>query len=294
MLLDVVNICDRNGITYYLSSGTLLGAVRHNGFIPWDDDIDVVLHREDYNKLKHLAKKGVFSTPYFFQNPNTDIGFPKGYCRLRNSDTTEIPIMDVYEKCNHGVFIDIFPLDNIPDNVLLYKKQLGKMKKIRSIMNAYSRYHSGVGAMGGSGKEKIAYSLISVLFKLNILKMPTLYDKYDKIASKFSDISTKRVGTIAGTFDNERFIFDSKLWDAKTILIPFEDIKVPIPESYDEILKNSYGNYMTPKREKTNHGETFFSVAVPYKLFIEENKEMLMKKRFEKTFVGRSNKKKEA
>ncbi len=287
-LLVVFNsVCQQNGIKYFVFGGTMLGAVRHKGFIPWDDDVDVVLFREDYNKLKEVALNGAFKFPYFLQNPSTDMGYPKGYCRLRNSNTTEIPIFDVYEKCNHGIFIDIFPLDQLPDDDVQLQKQINKLRRLRMLMNAFSRYYSHVEAEGASTFKCIAYKMAAFLFRSNILNMSDLYKRYEETATKYSTEMTKRVGTIAGTFDNHRFIYEQKHWVSKTIWLDYENIKVPLPEAYDEILKHSYGDYMTPKQENTLHGETFFSATIPYERYIEENKQVLFSKRFEMTDTGR-------
>ncbi len=287
-LLVVLNdVCQQNDIKYFVFGGTMLGAVRHKGFIPWDDDVDVVLFREDYNKLKDVARKGAFKFPYFLQDPSTDIGYPKGYCRLRNSNTTEIPVFDVYEKCNHGIFIDIFPLDKLPDDDKELQKQINKLRRLRMLMNAFSRYYSGIEAEGASTLKFIAYKMIVLLFKAKILNMPDLYKKYEEAATKYSNVLSKRIGTIAGTFDNYRFIYEQKPWASKTIWLDFESIKVPVPEAYDEILKHSYGDYMVPKQKNNLHGETFFSATIPYKKYIEENKQFLLDKRFEMTDSGR-------
>lgn len=156
LLRTLDEVCQRYNIKYFVFAGTMLGAIRHKGIIPWDDDVDVVLWREDYNRLMQVADEGAFQPPFFFQNPKTDPGFPKGYCRLRNSNTTEIPIVDVYEKCNHGVFIDIFPLDNIPDDEVAFSKQIKKLKRMRNLMNVYARHHAGIGTLGASAAQSLA------------------------------------------------------------------------------------------------------------------------------------------
>lgn len=87
LLRTLDEVCQRYKIKYFVFAGTMLGAIRHKGIIPWDDDVDVVLWREDYNRLMQVADEGAFQPPFFFQNPKTDPGFPKGYCRLRNSNS---------------------------------------------------------------------------------------------------------------------------------------------------------------------------------------------------------------
>ena len=144
VLLDLLNefnrVCAEHNITYYAFGGTLLGAIRHKGFIPWDDDVDIIVPRKDYDKLKKIADRGAFLRPYFFQSPSTDAGYPKGFCRLRNSSTTEIPFDDVAMKCNRGIFIDIFPLDVVPDDERKFLRQKKKLTKIRQFLNSYARY----------------------------------------------------------------------------------------------------------------------------------------------------------
>ena len=134
LLKELNRVCSENDITYYAFGGTMLGAIRHKGFIPWDDDVDIILPRKDYDRLKEVADKGAFGEPYFFQSPSTDKGYPKGFCRLRNSNTTEIPYDDVAMNCNRGIFIDIFPLDILPDD----EKERGKQKKQLSTLRLFA------------------------------------------------------------------------------------------------------------------------------------------------------------
>ena len=124
--------CRANNLTYYWAYGNLLGAARHQGFIPWDDDIDVFLFRKDYEKLCSIAKD-VFKYPYFFQNEHTDPGAHIAFSKLRNCETSAIldferPYKYLY---NQGIFLDIFPIDNVPDNQNELKVLERKIKRIK-------------------------------------------------------------------------------------------------------------------------------------------------------------------
>ena len=109
LLIELDEVCTRNNLRYFILGGTLLGAVRHKGFIPWDDDIDVCMPREEYEKLLKLQNE--FKHPYFLQTPYTDPNFFWSSTKLRNSNTTQIVDMFKYQGFNQGICITIFPLD---------------------------------------------------------------------------------------------------------------------------------------------------------------------------------------
>ena len=119
-------LCREHNLRYFVDYGTLLGAVRHQGFIPWDDDIDIVMLRDDYEKLKMIAQDEV-SSPYFFQNSYTDIMI-WALAKLRDSRTTAIEYPDFPPEFNQGIFLDIFPLDDAPDDAAM-KPVVGEMQR---------------------------------------------------------------------------------------------------------------------------------------------------------------------
>ena len=117
--LDLVHkldtVCKKYGLRYFADSGTLLGAVRDKGFIPWDDDIDIVMLRRDYELLKKVADKE-FRHPYFYQDMYRDEGLIRPHAQLRNSETTAYLPQEKNRPYNKGIFVDIFPLDILPDD----------------------------------------------------------------------------------------------------------------------------------------------------------------------------------
>ena len=114
-------VCDRHDIDYTLDGGSLLGAIRHKGYVPWDDDIDVALMRDQYEKFLKYAKMEL-KPPYFIQNERTEPEYYRQYTQLRRSDTTAIIKVDLQYNYNCGISIDIFPLDKVPDNLTKRKK----------------------------------------------------------------------------------------------------------------------------------------------------------------------------
>lgn len=119
LLLHFISVCEQNNLRYWAGFGTLLGAVRHKGFIPWDDDMDVWMPREDYNRFISVADKA-FRPPYFFQTTLSDNDYYGAFIRLRNSDTTCVSLSK-NNNCNNGIYIDICPLDGLSSNAFIQK-----------------------------------------------------------------------------------------------------------------------------------------------------------------------------
>ena len=139
LLVKLDQICRKHNLQYSVAFGSLLGIIRHQGFIPWDDDIDVVMPREDYEKLRLL--KCEFEEPYFLQYPGDD-GYLFSFAKLRNSNTTSISKPFRYESFNQGHFLDIFPLDNfcatnIEENINRIKRLIAECSAIMRSRNPF-------------------------------------------------------------------------------------------------------------------------------------------------------------
>ena len=203
LLVQFDKVCRENGLKYFASCGTALGAVRHHGFIPWDDDVDVMMVRSEYEKLCEIAP-GKFRHPYFFQTEETDKGSARGHAQLRNSETTAILAYeaDAHLKINQGIFLDIFPLDNVNDNKELFDKQrkIGNRLRRKYVILS-NRFHP----LNPSFKDRMVAcrnTLLSSLFKNRYLKY---YYAFDSICRKYNDIKTKYVAMICLGFDNRAF-----------------------------------------------------------------------------------------
>ena len=114
-------VAKKHNLRYFLFNGTLIGAARHKGFIPWDDDFDIAMPRKDYDRLQYELSSE-FEKPFFFQSILSDPTHFNGLNRLRKSDTTMILRYDYGHPCNNGVYMDIYPLDNLPDSRKAYNK----------------------------------------------------------------------------------------------------------------------------------------------------------------------------
>ena len=118
MLKEFIEICENNKLQYFVIYGTLLGTIRHKGFIPWDDDIDVIMARNYYETFMKIGQKSL-SEHLFLQNHITDKNYLCNFAKIRNNETTFIEIATQNIDINHGVYIDIFPLDGLAKNKLV-------------------------------------------------------------------------------------------------------------------------------------------------------------------------------
>ncbi len=267
-ILDAfVSICKTKGLSYYLIGGSLLGAVRHNGFIPWDDDIDIGMPRKDYDKFVKIANE-LLPDPLFLQSNETETGFYYGHAKIRNSQTTAIRKLDWGSGSlfNQGIFIDIMPFDAIPNNCFIRKTHYYIISFLRKLILRSCYY-------GGLDKHTVKNKIFHFFTKIVSLFISphTLSILYDIIVKAFENRNTAYVGQISTSYDyvksrRERTIYD-ELIDHQ-----FEDRVYKIPKRYEEILNPAYGDWRTPKPQApTLHGTTFFDPNHPYTYYLEGN-----------------------
>ncbi len=252
------NLCREHDLRYFADYGTLLGAVRHQGFIPWDDDIDVVMFRDDYEKLKVIAPDIVCGS-YFFQNAYTDdmIG---AFSKLRDSRTTAIEFPDASPDYNQGIFIDIFPLDSVPDGAST-DSVIGEMQ--REMWMSVVNPQAFMEMIEQGRKPALDVSLFTELLKRPVRERIKMLEEFN--VSRF------------GESDKVQFIIDflwnypglPRDWYADIVYLPFENIMVPAPAGYDNILKHRYGDYMTPVQGTSMHEDIFWDPDEPYTKYVK-------------------------
>lgn len=250
MLNEFACFCEKHNIKWFCDGGTLLGAIRHKGFIPWDDDIDVMMLREDYDKFISLSKD-YFKPPYFLQTDWTDETY---YChgKLRRSDTTAIleKDLDVKFQFNQGVFIDIFPFDKVPMDENERKCFCARLLLLKNeVLIARLRWWL-------YERDNIAL--------YNHLK--DLRSEYDWLRRMYNNTDSINIANLSIP---EHGMIDKTLNDFKeTEMVDFEFLKVPVPKNYDRILINQYGNYMDFIKNASCHGEVIFDIDKSYKEYI--------------------------
>lgn len=271
--LDLVNefmhVCKKHELKFYAAGGTILGAVRHKGFIPWDDDIDLMMPRSEYERLCKIAPKE-FSHPYFFQTEETDPGSLRGHAQLRNSETTGILKNEFgnIDSINMGIFIDIFPLDNVPDGELEREKYLKNLSKKLSVprlimqsLHAYKlRFRRNILILFW---ESLRYLICSFFYSRHqiIAKCKATYNEYEKIATIYNTHTSKKL--VLAPIYLERFVMDKTDFSGVDYA-SFEMFKIPIPSGYENILNHTYGNWKKYVVGTSEHGGVIFDTEKSY------------------------------
>ena len=255
--LEFAKICKKHNIDYIFFDGSLLGAIRHDGFIPWDDDIDVAMTRENFDKLKKYAKE--FKKPLFFQTPVTDHVY-RGHAQIRNSDTTAIVYGSYNKDANNGIFIDIFILDKVPENK--FKKKLHKLhcKNIARMLRC-NRLENNL-----SSKEKFFRAISKVFFKF--ISYEKYYEHYEKVCGKYNKSNSNSYNFVAHNY-SDRIIRKEHLTDIK--MHKFEYFEVPVPVKSEEFLTDYFGNWQKFVKGGTVHGVIFFDPEKPYTYYKDKS-----------------------
>lgn len=277
ILKEVDAICRRNGIKYTLCGGSLLGAIRHKGFIPWDDDIDVSMLREDYDRFCEICKTELDSEKYFLQTTDTDPEYRFTYAKLLLNGTTYVRSGYEHMKYRTGIFIDIFPRDGVSDNPVLNTIQhtLGYM--MRKIL------YSPMGAVRSpKASARFIFRILRHLPKSFPVKMLSFikwlnFNKETDIVYCYGimrntekrklNMSKKKYREYKKSLKSEtpqqkkeRKIRDSGLkrcYFKELTDMPFEDMKAMVTDHYDIWLECNYGDYMKlPPEEKRKHHHT--------------------------------------
>lgn len=247
------DICEHNNLKYIMIGGTLLGAVRHNGFIPWDDDLDIALPRKDYDKLISIIKEEPIGG-CFLQNFDTDRHFPQPFSKLRKNGTTFLERYCQNVDMHHGVFIDIFPLDttNNPTSKWLFVKE-GIAKEI-----VFSIWKCEGCHMERHGWKKIEYA---VSRGLSILPKKTLVTIYDSLTNRNIEQDKYYVHHSVGYIKKQAYF--SKTDIEERVLLPFEDTQFYAPKTWDLSLKKLFCDYMQyPPEGKRNSGHDVVKVEL--------------------------------
>lgn len=235
ILIEFDQICKKNNLTYWLDAGTLLGAIRHKGFIPWDDDIDVAMPRDDYDKFLKIYNKEL-SPHLFLQTKESDLEYCQYYAKIRNTNTRYIDHSEKGKdiKYNQGIFIDIFPVNYIDT----------KMNRIYPFLRFLGNFFT-------KNRFYIKYFNMDI-YKYYIKIFNRLHHHKNNFIRKGPEIVSKLKSI------EKKDIFPLKE-------VEFEDFVFLAPYNYDKYLKEIYGDYMTllplEQREQMKHSDEIYIVS---------------------------------
>lgn len=259
LLSEFMRVCEKYNLRWYVGFGSLLGVVRHKGYIPWDNDVDIVMPREDYDKLLEIGEKE-FQHPYFFQNPKTEKGrFFFFFSRLSNSMTTGASPEHWASRMNCGMYMDIYPLDYLPETPRGLKGYLSKLHNIQYMARFCGTfYREKKKGLVAKLKMLVHYIHYRMIGSPNPGRLFALFNKY---ASSYNG-KTNRVGCVILGY-NPKWTWNAADW-AEYEERDFEMLKVRIPKRYHNILTQAYGDYMQVPDDKTTHDFIMFDPETPY------------------------------
>lgn len=237
MVIQVKKICEKYHIKFFLDAGTLLGAVREKGFIPWDDDIDIGFERKDYNRFLEIAEKELPATLYL-QRWDSEFAYGYPYAKLRYLGTKYKLNTDYQTNATDGVFLDLLPYDYVPNNAIFRHIHSFRLRFIYLMIQFRLGYYPVV-------KHKSLLPFIKMLS--NTIQVEKQKKRYERIVIKYNNKSGYQMVTEADGIDYYRFIIPRTIIQHVTKLL-FEGIEFPVPRDYDKYLTIVYGDYM--KRPK--------------------------------------------
>ncbi len=268
LLNKLLQVAQSHNIPLWVGDDTLLGTIRHQGMIPWDDDIDVIMFREDYDKLCRIAPKE-FVYPYFFQTSEIDPWSLRGHAQLRRSDTLGMLKGDsVKYPFNQGIFIDLFPIDNKVDDQSLFIKQLEKAKHYRGLAMTSRSVHF-LSDKSLPAKKRIKRFIKKILIG-NLYAANYFARKETAYRTLYNNLQTDEIMEYVLAFDRKEKYVYNRQWFAQTVYPPFEFLTVPVPIGYEEILTKVYGNWHEFVKGTSAHGGVIFNTEIGYKDYIKQ------------------------
>ena len=249
ILKDLDRVCKANDITYYIAQGTLLGAAKYKGFIPWDDDIDFIFPFSDLKKLMSIyPSQG--DEKYIYTNFNIEKYFPLPWSKIRAKDTLSRPKRYKDLPINWGICIDLFPIFSLSNNGIIRKAERFMMKvAFKLLMSKMTKYEDDRGIVDRLFEKipiKLKHAYCNALFK---------HLASNKDDSRYVLITSKGCKVM-----ERRLVFGEKTQ------LPFEDSVFPVPSQYHEYLTEFYGDYMAPLPESEQIGHDMIMGEIEWKL----------------------------
>jgi lipopolysaccharide cholinephosphotransferase len=247
MLIEVDRVCKKNGIRYCIIAGTLLGAVRHGGFIPWDDDLDVGMMRSEYARFRDACERDLDASRFFFQDHTTDPHYRWGYGRIRRKNSEFIRVGQEHMRMRTGIFLDVFPLDCVPENKLCRGAHNFYCFILRKLLYAQTGTKTGTNA------------ILRALYRvLACVPVDFAFHRLEHLSSAHEGSALVRILTFP--LPAKRRYGMKREWFEELADISFEGRLFPGTKDVNGFLTYYYGNYMTlpPEDQRRHHSVSRF------------------------------------
>ena len=260
VLRQFIAICKDNHLTYFCCGGTAIGAVRHQGMIPWDDDVDVFMPRPDYDRFVQIASKQL-PEGLELVTPNSKSDYPLFFVKLCDARTTLQEEQDV--PCVYGLYIDIFPIDGAPDDIEAARAMERQFTKTKHKLEAISTHVSFVNYLSllKTPKEWGRFARKTIGFFFRNWYRKHLLQQMTDISYRYSYESASLVAVYCGSYGPKEVF--PKAWLEGTTSFPYEGMEVDLPIGYDNYLRQYYGDYMQlPPVEKriSHHMKAYYNL----------------------------------
>ena len=248
ILEAVTDLCERNGIKYFLDSGTLIGAIRHNGFIPWDDDIDINMPYEDYCRFLEIAPAEL-GPNYYIQNYQTEDHFYRSYTKVCLNGTKVLPLEWENWDIHHGAWVDISPMLYSDSEKDIQRKR--RIYRYASWLQKRNYYRSCLICDGKTFKKRVTYLLLSLLCVIPMKLRKKLHGRMLKYV--FSQTDGRYICRCSLGIRK----FEKSSYMGPDCYRRFEHLNLRVPSDYDTVLRSEYGDYMQipPEDKRGTHGD---------------------------------------
>ena len=245
ILLDIDAFCKEHDIQYFLGEGTLLGAIRHHGFIPWDDDVDIIMKRADYERFLAIAPRAL-AEKYEIQHPTTVKNYWSPFIKVRLKGKNQLfhqqHIAHLSE--NNGPYIDIFPMEYVP-----------KLKSFpQTVQSKYIRYLRGMLSLKLRLRKPRNWKQVILRVLAQFYTVDGIHRRLDRTFKHYGPEPRPYIATLSSYHRLRCQVVPASVYD-EAIQWPFEDVTLPVPKDYEQLLTTIYGDYMTlpPEEKRVTH-----------------------------------------
>lgn len=246
---EIKRVCEENHIQYFLVGGTLIGAIRHKGFIPWDDDLDFGMHRREYERFISIAPVKL-NKKYFLQTWHTDEEYGYAFAKVRKIGTIFVEANDSSEKKHQEVYVDVFPYDNLPEKDIGKKRHIKRIRHYRELMRMVNKMT--VWRRQPTTIRRILkwVTCLPNIIESRFVDRKKMIKKYEVEMNRYNDSETELIAQESGGVPFGKYPVRAEYIKQK-VMLPFEDDEFACPFNYDAFLRDIYGDYLKlPPLEK--------------------------------------------